>query len=146
MCVVIVDDDRPMLRTHARVLRAHGLETVAFTDPIEAFASILATPPSVVIVDVALPAMSGLELASRVRFALNPSHPSLVLVSSSHAELTPREVALFDVIHPKPYAIDRFVADVKRAARQYADRASFGSVVIRKEDQSAAKKDDEKKR
>ncbi len=128
--VLVVDDDAAMLRTHGRVLSAHGLRPVLMTDAGEALEEAMQRTPAVVILDLVMPAMSGLEYVTRLRSAHRRACPPVILVSSNHAQLSPMEQLLFDAIFPKPYSIDRLVQSVKRLAREHYERRRAPSQVL----------------
>jgi two-component system OmpR family response regulator len=127
--VLVVDDDGPMLRTHARVLEAHGLHPVVMADAAEALAEAMQRVPAVLVVDLVMPGMSGLELVTRLRAHFGRSCPPVVLVSANHVQLAPIEQLMFDAIVTKPFSIDRLVQVTKRLARQHADRRQAPSGV-----------------
>jgi DNA-binding response OmpR family regulator len=67
--VLLVDDDPEIVQFLALLLDLEGFETVVATRGDEALAASIAEPPSVVLVDVAMPELDGLELCRRMRAA-----------------------------------------------------------------------------
>ncbi len=130
--ILVVDDDGPMLRTHGRVLEAHGLRPVLMPDPGEALAEARQRPPAVIVIDLVMPGMSGLEYVTRLRTHYGRACPPVILVSANSAQLSPLEQLMFDAIFPKPYSVDRLVRWVKRLARQHWERRHAPSEVVRK--------------
>lgn len=65
--VVIVDDEREFAATLARRLELRGYEATAFTTAEEALAAAGSAPPDVVLLDLRLPGMSGMELLMTLR-------------------------------------------------------------------------------
>lgn len=118
-----------MLRTHSHVLEAHGMRPVSMKDAIEALEEAKARMPAAVIVDLVMTGMSGLEFVSRLRMHYGRACPPVILVSAHHAQVSPLEQLMFDVIMPKPYAIDRLVQTTRRLARQHAERLQSPSGV-----------------
>jgi two-component system response regulator VicR len=130
--ILVVDDDGPMLRTHGRVLEAHGFRPVLMPDPAEGLAEALRETPAVIVIELVMAGMSGLELVSRLRLHYGVASPPVVLVSASHGELSRLEQLLFDVILPRPYAIETLIHHVRRLAREHADRRQAPSGVVRR--------------
>ncbi len=65
--VFVVDDEVLITKSLALILRHEGFRVSAFTDPLEALEQIESTPPDLVISDVMMPQLSGIELAIRIR-------------------------------------------------------------------------------
>jgi DNA-binding response OmpR family regulator len=65
--VVVVDDDRSWADTLAGLLRDRGLGVRLAHDGIEGYQIIEATRPSLIILDLNLPRMSGIQLLAQLR-------------------------------------------------------------------------------
>lgn len=76
--VLCVDDDRFYLRALARLLGRHGYRVAAHEDPERALEAVPEVSPDLAIVDVRMPGMSGLDLASELR-AQSPGIPVVLL-------------------------------------------------------------------
>jgi CheY-like chemotaxis protein len=70
--VFVVDDESTISSTLAAILRLSGYRAQSFTNPFEALSSTMEEPPDLLISDVVMPQMSGVELAIQIR-ALCPS-------------------------------------------------------------------------
>ena len=64
--VFVVDDDPQVLRSVERLLDMSGYAVSAFDSPTEALAEIRKLPPQVLVVDLEMPELTGIELATRV--------------------------------------------------------------------------------
>lgn len=60
--VYVVDDDRSVREALLRALQREGYAVCTFTTPIDLLAAIDLSQPSVIVLDVEMPAMSGLDL------------------------------------------------------------------------------------
>lgn len=116
-----------MLRTHGRVLEAFGLRPVLMADPDEALEEAKRRLPSVVVVDLVMPGMSGLEFVTRLRTHYGRSCPPVMLVSANLVQLSAVEKIMFDALFPKPYSIDCFIAWIRRLAHQHSERRKLPS-------------------
>jgi CheY-like chemotaxis protein len=96
--VLVVDDDLMLLRSMDRALRALGYETFATTDSMSALDVLRTRRFSLLVLDVQMPRMSGIELAERVRNgeagSLNRDVP-IVFVTADDSAATYQ--ATFDV-------------------------------------------------
>ena len=64
--VFVVDDEPVISTTLAIILQRSGFDAVPFADPLAALASIVETPPDMIVTDVMMPGMTGIDLALRV--------------------------------------------------------------------------------
>ncbi len=67
--VLLVDDNEAMLARAAMVLSADCVVVGTVTDPLTALEAVRTLKPDVVVLDIAMPGITGLELAFRLRKA-----------------------------------------------------------------------------
>ena len=68
MCRIFVVDDELIIATSlGAILRREGFDVSWFTDPLKALEAMNAKPPDLLISDVVMPGMSGIDLATVVR-------------------------------------------------------------------------------
>lgn len=84
--VMIVDDNVDCADSLAMLLRLDGYQALVAYDGRSAIEAALAEAPSVVFVDMCLPDMTGRELATGIRHALEPRHPALIALSGIDSE------------------------------------------------------------
>jgi CheY-like chemotaxis protein len=65
--VFVVDDEQIISSTLATILRRSGFDAVAFTDPLEGLREARITPPDLLISDVMMPELSGIDLAILIK-------------------------------------------------------------------------------
>jgi DNA-binding NtrC family response regulator len=70
---LVVDDDKAVLNAHGAMLRQMGYDPRTTCDPLEALEWVNAEAFDVVITDLRMPGLSGVELAKKVR----ESHPGI---------------------------------------------------------------------
>jgi DNA-binding response OmpR family regulator len=83
---LIVDDDASMTMVIESVLRRSGLETRAINDPAEALSALEDFLPDVILLDLHMPGLSGLELLSLFRAHPKTAFIPVVLISGDEAE------------------------------------------------------------
>ena len=65
--VFVVDDEKVISATLTKILQQNGFLATGFTDPVEALAAVRAEAPELLISDVMMPHITGIELAIRIR-------------------------------------------------------------------------------
>jgi signal transduction histidine kinase/CheY-like chemotaxis protein len=76
--VAVVDDEEALRTAFAEALRRAGYEVAAYPDAATALPALVTEPPDVLVTDVVMPGMSGLELATALR-ELQPDLPVVVV-------------------------------------------------------------------
>jgi two-component system, NtrC family, C4-dicarboxylate transport response regulator DctD len=118
--VILVDDDRDLLRATAQTLDLAGFAVDAFSSAIEALPVITADFSGVVVSDIRMPRVDGLEFFSRVR-AIDADIP--VILVTGHGDIPMAVTAIKDGAYDfiaKPFAAERLVQCVRRAGEKRA--------------------------
>jgi PAS domain S-box-containing protein len=110
--VLLIDDHDDSRELAASWLEMAGLSVASYASAEEALAAIEVTPPSVVVTDVVLPGMSGLELARRLREGERTRHVGLVALTGR----SDVDHKAFDALLIKPYDPARLTAVVGELA------------------------------
>jgi two-component system KDP operon response regulator KdpE len=115
--VLVVDDEQSIRRAVGRALTARGYQVQLATDGQEALTVAAAFQPDLVVLDLNLPALDGLEVCRRLRGWSQV--PILVL---SVREDEPEKVAALDLgaddYLTKPFGIDELMARVRALLRR----------------------------
>jgi two-component system alkaline phosphatase synthesis response regulator PhoP len=77
--VLVVDDDPDLRETMQRQLEAFGFRVVLAADGREGLAEVARSQPDVVLCDLTMPVMDGLEFGRRLR--ANPQHRRVFLIA-----------------------------------------------------------------
>ena len=113
--VFFVDDDAALREANVQTLELAGLPVRTFADAASLLAAIGPECDGVVVSDIRMPGMDGLQLFARLR-AMDADLP--VILITGHADVPMAVGALrdgaFDFL-PKPFAADHLVAAVRRA-------------------------------
>ena len=120
--VAVVDDDRAIRWVLERALAQPDLEVECIERAEVALGRLLIDPPDVLVTDIRMPGIDGLDLMARVKDA----HPDLpVIVMTAHSDLDSAVASYqggaFDYL-PKPFDIDEALALVRRAVAHARER------------------------
>lgn len=113
--VAFVDDDADLRAANAESLELAGFEPVPFASAPEALAALTADFPGVVVSDIRMPRMDGLEFHRRLK-AIDPDLP--VILITGHGDIAMAVEALHEGAYDfiaKPFAAERLISAVSRA-------------------------------
>jgi DNA-binding response OmpR family regulator len=134
--IVVVDDERPLVDLVARYLRREGYEVHAAYDGEEALEVIGAVGPDVIVLDLMLPGIDGLEVARRVREDADPYIVMLTARSDEVDRIVGLRVGADDYV-TKPFSPNELVARIqamlrrpRRAVPATVDVRRFGKLTI----------------
>ena len=83
--VCVVDDEVMITRSLWLILDREGFDVAAFTNPLEAMEHMQANPPDLLISDIMMPQLSGIDLAIRTAESLPDCR--ILLVSAAPEEV-----------------------------------------------------------
>ncbi len=132
--ILVVDDDPFFLQVAADILRGAGFTPVPVSSGREAMKLLSAEPCEVVVTDVVMPDISGLELLRMIK-RLEPLKPVIcVSVLQSYANVVQMiRGGAFDFV-PKPLDPPHLVAAVRAALEQYLREMEKERLVARAQD------------
>lgn len=121
--ILVVEDSPPILRSIEMILEGHGYSVATAMTGEEAVTEFQRRPADVVLLDLMLPDIDGLEVARRVRLF---SEVPLIVLSARGEEAT--KVAALDLgvddYVTKPFGAQELLARVRVALRHSAGRAT----------------------
>lgn len=103
--IMVVEDDSHINRVICLWLQRNGHEIISAEDGSKALEAIRDVRPDLLVTDVNLPSMDGMELLQTVRAEALMDSPAIVLTSRcDQAEIEARAASLGAVVHPKPFS------------------------------------------
>ena len=84
--IMVVDDEPDTVLTLLELLRAEGYEAEGFASGKAALARLAAFDPDVVISDIAMPHLSGWDVAKEVRERMGDKRPVLIAISGQYTK------------------------------------------------------------
>ncbi|MBM69144.1 MAG: nitrogen regulation protein NR(I) [Haliea sp.] len=120
--VWVVDDDSSIRWVLERALSQAGIDNESFSDGDQLIERMLSEQPDVIISDIRMPGIDGLDLLTRI----NDQHPELpVIITTAHSDLESAVASYqrgaFEYL-PKPFDIDEVVAITERALAQAREK------------------------
>lgn len=117
--ILIVDDEVQLRRVVTRSLRARGYDTREAENGAEALSAFDGFKPDVVLLDLMLPDMSGVDVCRALR--KNHQTPIIILsvVGEEHAKVAALDEGADDYV-TKPFGMDELLARVRVAMRRGA--------------------------
>ena len=115
--VLIVDDEEELATTIAERLQIRGIQAETATDGEAALKMIEANPPQVVVLDVMMPGIGGIEILQRMN-AQNLNIPVILLTGYGSTEQGKEgmELGAFDYIM-KPCDLNMLISKIQEAVK-----------------------------
>ncbi len=122
--ICVIDDDRSIRFVLEKALEKANMQVISYASADSALEAIALEEPAVIVTDIRMPGMDGLELLERI----NQQFPELpVIIMTAHSDLDSAVSAYkggaFEYL-PKPFDVDAAVALVNRALEVRAEQPS----------------------
>jgi len=115
--VLIIEDDTELLMVLSMYLKKYGMQTACAEDPYIGLSMITQDKFDLIILDLTLPGMDGLEVIQKIR-----EHSNIpIIISSARNDLTDKVIGLergADDYMPKPYDPRELVTRIKTILRR----------------------------
>ncbi|MCR4442412.1 MAG: response regulator transcription factor [Peptococcaceae bacterium] len=134
---LVVDDESNILRFVRANLRASGYEVVSATNGAEAIAQFESANPNVIILDIMLPVMDGLEVCRRIRSVSDVPIIMITAKDNTQDSVDGLNAGADDYI-TKPFAVEELLARINAVMRRArsnvlqapTDKIRIGNILI----------------
>lgn len=128
--IAIIDDDPEVLEATAELLRQAGYGVTTLSDGREGIPEVRGAPPDLILLDIKMPALSGFDVAQRLkRDARTASVPIVFLSGSGLVEDRVRGLQVGgDAVLVKPFYGEELVAQIERSLAAADERARMGAL------------------
>ena len=121
MKVLLIDDDVDLAEVTRKVLKNYSLELDAVHTPSEGFAALESKKYDIVLLDIMLPEINGLQMCSKIRHSNAPYKDVSIIMLTARTELTDVVVGLetgADDYIRKPFEPRELVARINAISRR----------------------------
>jgi DNA-binding NtrC family response regulator len=118
--IVVLDDERDMAESCRLILKSAGYDCLATTDPMRAISLLESDNSDLLIADLKMPAMDGMDVLRR-SLEIDPLRPVIIFTAFASIEsaITAIKKGAFDYL-AKPFSMDQLKVAVGRAMKQRA--------------------------
>jgi two-component system KDP operon response regulator KdpE len=127
--VLVVDDEPPIRRFLHTSLTNHGYDVFEAVDGREALAAVVANRPDLVILDLGLPDMDGIEVTHRLREWTQVPIIIVTVQEQESAKITALDAGADDYV-TKPFGMGELLARMRVALRRAASPAAEPVFII----------------
>jgi two-component system, OmpR family, response regulator MprA len=128
--VLVVDDDQAVRESLRRSLAFNGYEVDLAADGLEALEAIARRRPDVVVLDVMMPRLDGVETSRRLRSAAEDLPVLLLTARDAISDRVAGLDAGADDYLPKPFALEELLARLRALLRRTATSAEAGGEIL----------------
>ncbi|MCF8024391.1 MAG: response regulator [Desulfobacteraceae bacterium] len=143
--ILLVDDEQEFVTTLSERLQMRGFDAEPALDGEQAIESLNSRIPDVMVLDLRMPGLDGIEVLRRVK----KQHPEIEIIiltghGSDRDEDQARRLGALDYLQ-KPVGVDTLVQRIKKAYKYKTDAASMDESLSGEEDQKFMDKNTKKK-
>ena len=115
MKILIAEDEEMMLKTMEFKLRKEGFQVIACSNGEEALEKIISEKPDIIVTDIRMPFITGLDIVRKVKVEFNLNIPIIVLsaVGLEKTVLEAFDLGADDFI-TKPFSPNELIVRVRR--------------------------------
>jgi CheY-like chemotaxis protein len=111
--IMIIDDEQSMLFLEKAILTAAGYEVISESDSKKAFTTAKEQIPDLILMDIVMPEINGIELAEKIKKDKIFSKTKIFAVTGMPM-LNDKNMKNFEKIIVKPFHMDDLLRDIKK--------------------------------
>ena len=115
--ILVVDDEPQIRRVLRATLSANGYEVIEANNGQEAIDTVIAERPNLILLDVNMPGMSGLEACSKIRLSFEGPIIMVTVRNTERDKVCALDAGADDYV-VKPFAIGELLARIRAALRR----------------------------
>jgi CheY-like chemotaxis protein len=120
--ILVVDDEAPIQELITTLLEEHGYLVLSARNGEEALDLALTERPSLVLTDLMMPVMDGVDLCQQLKQHKATQDVPVVIISAAGRSQAAHNVA--DAVLPKPFDVESLLGVVERYAGPPSDASS----------------------
>jgi two-component system cell cycle response regulator DivK len=118
--ILVVDDDPTIRSVLEALLEDEGFEPVVATNGREALAAIELEPPALVLMDLMMPVMNGVDAVKELKSDPTTSGIPIIAMSAGFILREAIDELMADSIISKPFDLDALIANIRANLRRAA--------------------------
>lgn len=118
VCILIVDDDPTIRSVLEALLEDEGFIPVTAANGQEAVAIVRDNPPALVLMDLMMPVMNGVEASRTLKSAPETASVPIIAMSAGFILRESIDDLLADSIISKPFDLDALIANIRSTLRR----------------------------
>lgn len=126
--ILVVDDESQILRVLRTALQSSGFEVVTGSDGVEALHQFEMTEPDIVITDLSMPVMNGLELTKALREVSDVPIIVLSVRNTESMKVQALDSGADDYL-TKPFSTPELLARVRAQLRRFSNSGTPGAQI-----------------
>lgn len=129
--ILIVDDDLSIRRSYEKLLSSKGFRVETAKDGLEGYGKIGSFDPQLVLLDINMPIMNGLELLEKIKKENRDSVPVFIAITAygdMDAALKAISFGAFDFLS-KPISLEKLITTVTKAFERILSNERIGFLV-----------------
>jgi DNA-binding response OmpR family regulator len=111
--IFIVDDEKSILFLSKAILTTAGYAVLTESDSTKAYDAVLAAKPDLVLLDIAMPEINGIELARNIRLNAALKNTHIFALTGMPELINEHNKIYFEKIILKPFHMDSLLAELK---------------------------------
>jgi two-component system, OmpR family, KDP operon response regulator KdpE len=127
--ILVVDDEMQIRRVLRTTLSGNGYEVVEASNGEEAIKAVIHEHPDLILLDVNMPGMNGLEACSKIRLSFNGPIIMVTVRNSEQDKILALDSGADDYV-VKPFAIGELLARIRAALRRFSSEAAAPKIEL----------------